>query len=173
MCAHFGDVSVLPTPVFFYGMGEREEVGIDIDPGKTLVVRLQGSAPPDEEGVGQRVLRAERAAARRPNREGRHGLDVVHRPKADGGNPAHVPAPMPGMVVTVAVRPGQPVRAGDPLVSIEAMKMESQSCRRRAFEGHGRGRVGSSDAGGAGVICGSVGGRGGPCRPQPRVRGTR
>ncbi len=123
---HFGDVSLLPTPVFFYGMREREEVGIDIDPGKTLIVRLQGTSPPDEEGIvrvffelnGQpRAVRIEKAGM---------VSTVVHRPKADGGNPAHVPAPMPGMVVTVAVRPGQPVRAGDPLVSIEAMKMESQ-----------------------------------------------
>ena len=121
----FGDVSVIPTAPFFYGMGEREEVAIDIDAGKTLVIRMQGSAPSEEEGVvkmffelnGQpRTMRIEKAGAKPAHR----------RAQADPANPAHVPAPMPGMVVTVAVRPGQPVRAGDPLVSIEAMKMESQ-----------------------------------------------
>jgi pyruvate carboxylase len=121
-----GDVSSLPTPAFFYGMREREEVAIDIDPGKTLIVRLQGTSPPDEEGVvrvffelnGQpRTVRVRKAGV---------ASSVVQRAKAETGNPAHVAAPMPGMVVTVAVRPGQPVKTGDPLVSIEAMKMESQ-----------------------------------------------
>ncbi len=121
----FGDVSVIPTAAFFYGMGEREEVAIDIDAGKTLVIRMQGSAPSEEEGVvkmffelnGQpRTMRIEKAGAKPAHR----------RAQADPANPSHVPAPMPGMVVTVSVKPGQVVKAGDPLVSIEAMKMETQ-----------------------------------------------
>jgi pyruvate carboxylase len=122
---HFGDVGMLPTQTFFYGMREREEIAIDIDPGKTLVVRMQGTAPSEEEGVvrvffelnGQpRTLRVEKAGAVR----------AVKRPQADPADPSHVPAPMPGMIVTVAVKPGQKIRSGDPLVSIEAMKMETQ-----------------------------------------------
>ena len=121
-----GDVSSLPTPVFFYGMREREEVAIDIDPGKTLIVRLQGMSPPDEDGMvrvffelnGQpRTVRVRKAGV---------ASTVARRARAEAGNPAHVAAPMPGMVVTVAVRAGQPVKSGDPLISIEAMKMESQ-----------------------------------------------
>jgi len=121
----YGDVSLLPTQTFFYGMREREEIAIDIDPGKTLIVSMQGTAPAEEEGVvrvffelnGQpRTMRVEKAGAARAPR----------RLQAETGNAAHVPAPMPGMVVTVAVKAGQPVRAGDPLVSIEAMKMETQ-----------------------------------------------
>jgi pyruvate carboxylase len=121
----YGDVSVLPTPTFFYGMAERDEVAIDIDAGKTLVVCMQGTAPAEEEGLvkvffelnGQpRTMRVEVAG----------GARAAQRPQADPQNAAHVPAPMPGMVVTVAVKTGQKVKAGDPLVSIEAMKMESQ-----------------------------------------------
>ncbi|MEO6268962.1 MAG: pyruvate carboxylase [Lautropia sp.] len=121
-----GDVSDLPTPAFFYGMREGEEVAIDIEQGKTLIVRLQGASPPDEEGVvrvffelnGQpRTVRVRKAGVT---------STVVERAKAETGNAAHVAAPMPGMVVTVAVRAGQAVKSGDPLVSIEAMKMESQ-----------------------------------------------
>jgi pyruvate carboxylase len=120
----YGDVAVLPTPVYFHGMRERDEVALDIDAGKTLVVRLQGTAPAEEEGLvkfffelnGQpRTMRVEKAGAR----------PVHQRPRAEDGNASHVPAPMPGMIVTVSVKPGQRVKAGEPLVSIEAMKMES------------------------------------------------
>ena len=122
---HYGDVSILPTPTFFYGMADREEIAIDLDPGKTLVVSLQGTAPAEEEGLvkvffelnGQaRTMRIEKAGAAR----------AARRTQADPANPSHIPAPMPGMIVTVAVKVGQAVKAGDPLVSIEAMKMESQ-----------------------------------------------
>ena len=122
---HYGDVAVLPTEAFFYGMVERDEIAVDIDPGKTLVVRLQGVAPVDEDGVvrvffelnGQpRTVRVEQAGAK----------TAPKKAQAEPGNANHVPAPMPGMVVTVSVKPGQAVKAGDPLVSLEAMKMETQ-----------------------------------------------
>jgi pyruvate carboxylase len=121
----YGDVEAIPTPAFFYGMREREEIGIEIDPGKTLVVSMQGTAPAEEEGWvrvffelnGQaRTMRVAKAGAARKEA----------RPQAEPGNASHLPAPMPGMIVTVAAKAGQAVKAGDPLLSIEAMKMESQ-----------------------------------------------
>jgi pyruvate carboxylase len=121
----FGDVSVLPTQTFFYGMREREEAAIDLSPGKTLILRLQGLAPAEEEGVvkaffelnGQpRTLRVNKAGVTR----------AAQRPLAESGNALHLPAPMPGMVATVVVKSGQSVKAGAPLLSIEAMKMETQ-----------------------------------------------
>jgi pyruvate carboxylase len=121
----YGDLSALPSPTYFYGMAELEEINIDLDPGKSLIVRLLGTAPAEEEGVvkvffelnGQpRTMRVERSGVGR----------VQVRPQADAANPSHVAAPMPGMIVTVAVKAGQPVKPGDPLVSIEAMKMETQ-----------------------------------------------
>ena len=126
----YGDVDAIPTPTFFYGMRDREEIAVEIDPGKTLVVSMQGTAPAEEEGVvrvffelnGQaRTMRVAKAGASRK----------ADREQADPGNAKHLPAPMPGMIVTVAVKGGQTVRAGDPLVSIEAMKMESQICAER------------------------------------------
>jgi pyruvate carboxylase len=129
-CAHhskYGDVSQLPTPVFFNGMAEGDEVSVSIDAGKTLVIRLQGSADiTDDEGDAKklffelngqpRLVRIEKAGVAQTRRE---------RPKAEISNPAHIGAPMPGTIVTVSVKPGQKVKRGDPLVSIEAMKMES------------------------------------------------
>jgi pyruvate carboxylase len=122
---HYGDVSLLPTPVFFYGLNERDEMSVEIDPGKTLVVRLLGRTDTDDDGSvklffevnGQpRAIRVDKAGA---------AVKTASRPKAELGNANHVAAPMPGVVATVAVKNGQHVTRGSPLLSIEAMKMES------------------------------------------------
>jgi len=119
----YGDVSVLPTPIFFHGMRDHDEIAVDLERGKTLLIRLQGRAEMEEEGEvklffelnGQaRVVRVARAGAKAR----------AAMPQAEDGNARHVGAPMPSMVVTVAVKPGQKFAKGDPLVSIEAMKME-------------------------------------------------
>jgi len=128
----FSDASLLPTSPFFYGLTDREEVSIDIDKGKTLVVRQTGrSDGVDEEGKikvffelnGQpRTVRVPKAGI----------AGTAHaKAKAEEGNPNHVGAPMPGMIVTVAVKVGQQVKKGDPLVSMEAMKMETMLTAER------------------------------------------
>ena len=121
----FGDVSVLPTPVFFYGLSEKDEVAVDIDQGKTLVIRLTGRADLEEEG--ETKLFFELNGQPRPMRIPRAGMAPTKKglAKAEEGNPNHVAAPMPGAVATVAVKSGQKVSKGSPLVSIEAMKMET------------------------------------------------
>jgi len=122
----YSDVSLLPTSPFFYGLQDREEVSIDIDKGKTLVVRQTGrSDTVDEEGQVKVFfeLNGQPRAVRVP--KAGLGGSVKSRPKAEEGRPEHVGAPMPGMVVTVAVKVGQKVAKGDPLLSLEAMKMET------------------------------------------------
>ncbi len=121
----FGDVSVLPTPVFFYGLGEKDEMAVEIEAGKTLVVRLLGeSEAPDD---GEVKLFFELNGQPRPLRVARAGQQATKRAraKAEEGNPAHVAAPMPGMIASVAVKAGQKVTKGSPLLSVEAMKMET------------------------------------------------
>ncbi|MDR3381392.1 pyruvate carboxylase [Cupriavidus basilensis] len=130
-CEHrrsYGDTSALPTPAFFYGLQPQQEIGVDIAPGKTLLIALQGVQPDNEEGFykvqfelnGQsRMARIEKRGAQKT---------AQARPVADTANPLHVAAPMPGAVVTVAVKPGQGVPAGGTLVSLEAMKMETHLC---------------------------------------------
>ncbi len=119
-----GDVTLIPTPVFFNGLRDGEEIAVDIDAGKTLVIRLQGTAKSEAEEEtkiffelnGQpRTVRVAHAGS----------TAAAARPKAEEGNPLHIGAPMPGTVVTTAVKEGQKVAKGDPLVSIEAMKMET------------------------------------------------
>lgn len=123
---HFSDVSLLPTSPFFYGLADREEVSIDIDKGKTLVVRQTGrSESVDEEGKIKVFfeLNGQPRTVRVP-KAGIAGTGHA-KAKAEEGNANHVGAPMPGMVVTVAVKVGQVVKRGDPLLSMEAMKMET------------------------------------------------
>ncbi|HEX2529924.1 MAG TPA: biotin/lipoyl-containing protein, partial [Burkholderiaceae bacterium] len=120
----YGDVSVIPTPVFFYGLKDGQETSVEIDRGKTLIIQLHGCVDlPDE---GQRKLFFELNGQPRIVRTNLEGaVKASAHPVAEDGNGAHVGAPMPGMVVTVAVKPGQQVSRGDPLVSIEAMNMET------------------------------------------------
>ena len=122
----FSDVSLLPTPTFFYGLRDREEIAVGMEKGKTLVVRLTGrSESVDEDGMIKVFfeLNGQPRAVRVP-KAGQAATGKM-RPRIEEGNAKHVGAPMPGMVVTVAVKAGQTVHKGDPLVSLEAMKMET------------------------------------------------
>ena len=121
----YGPVSVLPTPVFFYGMKVGEEISIELEPGKVVVLLLQAIGQPDEDGEVRVFfeLNGVPRVARVPNRL--KAASAPKRRKADVANALHVASPMPGMVATLAVKPGQEVRAGDLLLTIEAMKMET------------------------------------------------
>ena len=121
----FGPVDVLPTPVFFYGMKPGEEIFVDLEPGKTMVIRCQAIGETDDEGNVKVFfdLNGQPRRAKVPNR--RAAAAVEKRPQAEEGNPNHVPAPMPGVVASLAVNEGQKVEAGDLLLTIEAMKMET------------------------------------------------
>jgi pyruvate carboxylase len=121
----FGPVSVLPTPVFFYGMQPGEEIAIEIEPGKTLVLLLLTISEADDEGMVKVFfeLNGQQRIIRVPNRS--VAAKVVAKRKAEDGNESHVAAPMPGSVSTIAVRVGQDVKAGDVVATLEAMKMET------------------------------------------------
>jgi pyruvate carboxylase len=121
----YGPVSVLSTPVFFYGMAPEEERTIEIESGKALVVRLTTVGETDEEGQVRVFfeLNGQPRVIKVPNRTA-----VATRParrKAEDGNANHVAAPMPGSISSIAIKTGQEVKAGDILLSIEAMKMET------------------------------------------------
>ncbi|MEM1278141.1 MAG: pyruvate carboxylase [Pseudomonadota bacterium] len=120
-----GPVRVLPTPTFFYGMEPGEEALIDLRPGVTLVVRLQAISEPDETGEVKLFFELN-GQPRTVRVEDRRFSAESHRAeKAEEGNPNHVAAPMPGVIGSVAVNPGQQVHAGDLLLTLEAMKMET------------------------------------------------
>ncbi|RWD67551.1 pyruvate carboxylase [Mesorhizobium sp.] len=122
----YGPVSVLPTPTYFYGMKSEDEIFLDIEKGKTLVVRCQAFGDVDDKGMVTVFfeLNGQPRRVKVPDRA--HGASAAKaRRKAEPGNEGHVGAPMPGVVSALAVAPGQEVKAGDVLLSIEAMKMET------------------------------------------------
>jgi pyruvate carboxylase len=120
-----GDVSVLPTPVFFYGLRRDDELFVDIERGKTLVIRHLAVGEPDAEG--RRTVFFELNGQPREVKITDRSLAPKGpaRRMADEADETHVPAPMPGLVVGVSVRAGDRVEQGDRLLSIEAMKMET------------------------------------------------
>jgi pyruvate carboxylase len=121
----YGPVRTLPTKTFFYGMKAGEEITAEIDPGKTLEIRMQAIGETDENGEAKVFfeLNGQPRTIRVPDRK--FAASSTARPKAEAGNANHVGAPMPGVVATVAVQPGQQVHEGDLLLTIEAMKMET------------------------------------------------
>jgi pyruvate carboxylase len=123
--AQYGDVSILPSAVFFYGMEPGQEVTVELERGKTLFVRYVTSSDPHEDGTRTVFfeLNGQPRSVRVPDRS-----QVAKRPpprKAEPGNPKHVGAPMPGTIATVAVEAGRKVARGDLLATLEAMKMET------------------------------------------------
>ena len=123
--ALYGPVRTLPTPTFFYGMEPSDEITAEIDPGKTLEIRLQAIGETNEDGEVKVFfeLNGQPRVIRVPNRLVK--ATTQQRPKAETGNANHIGAPMPGVVASVGAVVGQNVKAGDLLLTIEAMKMET------------------------------------------------
>ncbi|TMV12744.1 pyruvate carboxylase [Arenibacterium halophilum] len=121
----YGPVRTLPTHTFFYGMEPGEEISAEIDPGKTLEIRLQAIGDTDEKGEVKVFfeLNGQPRVIRVPNRL--VTAATAARPKAEAGNPNHIGAPMPGVVASVGASVGQKIKQGDLLLTIEAMKMET------------------------------------------------
>jgi pyruvate carboxylase len=121
----YGDLSVLPTPAFFYGMKVGQEAAVEIEPGKTLFIRLVNIGAVDAEG--KRAVNFElNGMARQLSIVDRSAKPTVKsRPKADAAKPAEIGAPIPGLVTALAVSVGTKVAKGDKLLTLEAMKMQT------------------------------------------------
>jgi pyruvate carboxylase len=121
----YGDVSVLDTPTFFYGMRLGEEIEVVIEHGKTLIVKLVSIGEPQADGT--RVVYFELNGQPREVviKDESIKSTVASNIKADRSNPDHVAASMPGTVVKVLVKKGEKVDKGDHLLISEAMKMET------------------------------------------------
>ena len=123
--ARYGNVATLPTAVFFYGMQPGEEINIDLERGKTLIVRYVTTSEAHEDGT--RTVFFELNGQPRPIRVADRTQVAKRAPprKVEAGNARHIGAPMPGTISTVAVHVGQRLARGDVVLTLEAMKMET------------------------------------------------
>jgi pyruvate carboxylase len=121
----FGDVSVLPTPAFFYGLKPGEEVTLDIEEGKTLFIKLINIGIADKDG--RRIISFELNGMPREATAVDKSVKTTTkaRPKANPSNPLEVAAPIPGMITSVGPGNGARVAKGDKLLTLEAMKMQT------------------------------------------------
>ena len=122
---NYGDTSVFPTDVFFFGMKPSQEITLEIEPGKTLIIKFLAVGEADSEG-GRPVFFELNGVPRQVRVQDRAlKASKETRETADPDNPGHIAAPMPGKVVQVVVSVGQQVSRGQKLLGIEAMKMET------------------------------------------------
>ena len=121
----YGDLSVLDTPTYFYGLRLGEEIDIEIEKGKTLIVKLLTVSQPRVDGT--RVVYFELNGQSREVviKDENIKSAVVTKVKGDPKNPNHISATMPGTVIKVVVEKGEKVEKGDHLLITEAMKMET------------------------------------------------
>jgi len=123
--AEYSDTSVMDTPTFFYGLDVGEETRIEMEPGKTLVVKLTavGELLKDGTRIVYFELNGQPREVRVPDESA--AVKTVARPKADRKNPKHIGASMPGTVLEILVKPGEQVAKGQALIVTEAMKVET------------------------------------------------
>ena len=121
----YSEVDVLPTPQFFYGMQKGEEVTVEIEPGKLLIIKFQAIGEPHPDGT--RTVFFELNGQPREVNVRDKSLEVKQKPrvKADPNVPGQVGAPIPGAVTSIAVELNQQVSKGDRLLVMEAMKMQT------------------------------------------------
>jgi pyruvate carboxylase len=111
--------------VFFYGQETGEEITVAIEEGKTLIIKFLTISEPHADGT--RTVFFELNGQPRDVSVVDQSLEATaaRAVQADPANPKHVGASMPGMVVTVAVKPGDKITRGQKLFTLEAMKMET------------------------------------------------
>jgi pyruvate carboxylase len=121
----FSDVSALPTPAFFFGLKIGDEVSVDIEEGKTLFIKLVNVSAPDKDARRTVTYELNGMTREASILDKNVAPKARPRPKADLTDPLQVGAPIPGLIVTIAVGVGQKVAKGDKLMMMEAMKMQT------------------------------------------------
>ncbi len=121
----YGNISVLDTPTFFHGLNLGEEVQIEIEQGKTLIVKLIAIGPITTHGTKTLYFELNGQPREITIRDLSAKVSEETNRKAEANNPSHIGASMPGNVLKVLVEPGERVKKGQHLVLTEAMKMET------------------------------------------------
>ena len=121
----YGDVSILPTHIFFYGLQSGEETVLSFEDNRQAIVHYLATSEPDEEGMRRVFFELNGQPQTVIVRDNSLSHEIHQNEKADPADPGHLAAPMPGLVVAVEVSTGERVRQGDTVVVLEAMKMQS------------------------------------------------
>lgn len=121
----FGDVSILPTKIFFFGLENREEATIDVTEGMSLLIRLMSVSEPDENGIRNVYFRMNGQTRNVEITDRKIKVSRIENKKVEPGNPEHIGAPLQGLLSKILVKKGQSVQKNEPLFVIEAMKMET------------------------------------------------
>lgn len=123
--AKYGDLEVLPTPQFFYGLEKGDEVMVELEPGKILVIKFLTIGEPRPDGFRTVFFELNGQPREVEIRDRSLKSETDARPKADASKPGNVGAPIPGAVTVLHVKTGQSLEKGDPLLIMEAMKMQT------------------------------------------------
>ena len=121
----YGDVSILPTYVFFYGLESGEETILSFENHRQAIVHYLATSEADEDGMRRVFFELNGQPQTVIVRDNNLSYDVHRNERADPANPCHLAAPMPGLVVAVEISAGKRVKQGDTVVVLEAMKMQS------------------------------------------------
>jgi len=121
----YGDVSVLPTPQFYYGMEPGEEITVEIESGKALIIKFLTVGEPHPEGTRAVFFELNGQPREVTILDKSLKAQKLERAKADATNAGHVGAPIAGAVTTILVETEKNVSKGDRLLVIEAMKMQT------------------------------------------------
>jgi pyruvate carboxylase len=123
--AAWGNVEVLPTPAFFYGMEKGDEIAVEIEAGKLLVIKFLTVSEPHPDGTRTVFFELNGQPREVTVRDNALEVKVRDREKADPAKPGQVGAPIPGAVTSIAVEHGTAVEKGAKLLVMEAMKMQT------------------------------------------------
>jgi pyruvate carboxylase len=121
----FDNVSVLPTPAFFYGLKIGEEISVEIEEGKTLIIKLITITEPDKNGYRTVTFELNGRAREAEIHDKSIKAESAPRLKANPANPMEIGAPIPGVLSSVNVSVGHKVIKGEKLATLEAMKMQT------------------------------------------------
>lgn len=120
----YGDVSKLPTEIFFYGLAPNKEIDFDIEPGKTLIISLSGISEINDCGKRKLFFQLNGFSRQLEIEDQSFTQTIRKNAKADSTNATQIAAPMPGTILNIKVQPGEKVNPGDIVAITEAMKME-------------------------------------------------
>lgn len=124
----YDDLSVLPTPAFFFGLQPGDEISVEIDPGKVLFIKLVNVGAANAQGMRTLFFELNGIPREAQAVDQSMKVEVSRRQKGRADDASHAVAPIPGMVTGIHTCVGAKVAAGEKLVTLEAMKMLTSVC---------------------------------------------